>query len=110
MNPQKKNPKAKPHSLKSVTRRELGIELDKEHQSADWGGELSDGMLEYAAKDAQILLQLAETLESKLGDERLEKVSEIEHRALPTMVRMKHAGIPFDAEGWKKHLELAVRA
>lgn len=37
MSPQKKNPKAKPHSLESVARRKLGVELDKEHQTADWG-------------------------------------------------------------------------
>ena len=88
-----------------MARRELGIELDKEHQRADWGGELSTDMLEYAAKDAPVLLPLAEIFESKVNETGLEKVSEIEHRALPAIVWMKNAGIPFDAEGWKEHLE-----
>lgn len=57
--------KTKPHSLESVARRELGIEVDKEHQNADWGDELSPAMLDYAAMDARVLLPLAEGLESR---------------------------------------------
>jgi DNA polymerase-1 len=99
---------AKPHSLQSLARRELGSELDKEHQKADWGGELSSSMLEYAAKDAQILLPLAKILGAKIEDSCLERVSEIEHRALPAMVWMANAGVPFDEEGWKAYLEQVV--
>jgi DNA polymerase I len=105
MRPQKKRPQAKFHSLQSVTRRELDVELDKEHQTANWGGELSNDMLEYAAKDAAVLLPLAEILESKVNETSLEKVAEIEHGALPAIVWMENVGIPFDAKGWKEHLE-----
>src|SRR5215211_5376241 len=101
MTPQEKTTKPTPHSLEGVARREIGIELDKEHQSSDWGGELSPGMIEYAAKDAQILLPLAEKLMAKVVDAKLERVFEIVRRALPAMTWMKNAGIPFDAEGWK---------
>lgn len=105
MSPRKKNAKAKPHSLESVVRRELGIELDKEHQNADWGGELSPGMLEYAALDAQVLLPLADALGDKVRDAGLERVCEIEHRALRAMLWMAGAGFPFDVEGWKEYLK-----
>jgi DNA polymerase-1 len=105
MRPQNKNKKAKPNSLEAVARRELGIELDKEHQGADWGGELSPEMIEYAATDAQVLLPLAEIFESKIEEASLERVFEIEHRALPAMVWMANAGVPLDAEGWAKYLE-----
>lgn len=37
------------HSLDSVAKRELGIELDKTNQSGDWGGTLTPEMIEYAA-------------------------------------------------------------
>jgi ribonuclease D len=46
------------HSLDSVAERELGMELDKSHQSGDWGGTLTTGMIEYAAKDVEVLLPL----------------------------------------------------
>jgi DNA polymerase-1 len=71
------------HRLQDVVRRELGLELDKEHQKARWGGHLTDGMLAYAATDTRVLLPLAEALQEKASD----------------------AGLPFDAEGWREHLD-----
>jgi len=93
------------HKLKDVVRRELGEELDKEQQKADWSGELTDEMLNYAAKDAELLPPLYETLAAKVESADLKKVMEIEHRALPAMVWMANAGVPFDAESWRKYLE-----
>jgi ribonuclease D len=46
------------HSLDSVAKRELGIELDKSHLSGDWGGTLTTEMIEYAARDVEALLPL----------------------------------------------------
>ena len=105
MSQQKKNPKATPHSLEGVARRELGIELDKTHQKADWGGELPPSMIEYAATDAQVLLPIAEIFEPQIKNAGLERACEIEHRALPAVLWMQNAGLPFDAEGWEEHLE-----
>ena len=106
MSPQK-NKKAKPHSLEAVARRELGIEVDKTHQKADWSGELSSSMIEYAATDAQVLLPIAEIFEPRIENAGLERVCEIEHRALPAILWMQHAGLPFDVEGWEAHLKQA---
>ena len=105
MSPQQKKPKEKPHSLQSVARRELDIELDKEHQTANWGGELSSAMLRYAAMDTQVLLPLVEISESGLEGAELKGTLELEHRALPAMAWMVGAGCPFDATGWKEHLK-----
>ena len=93
------------HKLKDVVRRELGEELDKEQQKADWGGELTDEMLTYAAKDAKVLPPLREKLAAKVEDADLMRVMEIEHRALPAIVWMSNAGVPFDVAGWRKYLE-----
>jgi DNA polymerase-1 len=93
------------HKLKDVVRRELGEELDKEQQKADWSGELTDEMLPYAAKDAEVLPPVQEKLAAKVEDADLKRVMEIEHRALPAMVLMANAGVPFDAEGWQRYLE-----
>jgi DNA polymerase I len=100
MNPQKIS-----HKLKDVVRRELGEELDKEQQKSDWGGELTDEMLAYAAKDAEVLPSLREKLAVRMEDADLKKVMKIEHRALPAIVWMTSGGVPFDAEGWRRHLE-----
>ena len=99
MSPQKVS-----HKLKDVVRRELGEELDKEQQKADWGGELTDQMLPYSAKDAEVLPPLQEKLAAKVEAAALKRIVEIEHRALPAMVWMANAGVHFDVEGWRTHL------
>ena len=91
------------HSLGSVVERELGLELDKTHQSSDWNDALTPEMIEYAAKDAEVLLPLYEDLKAKIGEAGLTYVAEIEHRALPAVVWMSSAGIPIDADGWREH-------
>ena len=102
--PQKKTPTVTPHSLQGVAKRELGIEIDKESRESDWGGEMSAGMVEYAAKDAQILLPLADVLMARVVDAELEKVFEIERRALLAVTWMQNAGLPLDAKGWTVYL------
>ncbi len=47
------------HSLGSVCRRELEIELDKRYQTSDWTRRpLSTAQLNYAAMDAEVLIDL----------------------------------------------------
>jgi DNA polymerase-1 len=92
------------HKLKDVVRRELALELDKNHQEADWGGRLTDEMLAYAATDTKVLLPLADALTLKAKEAELELAAKIECRALPAMVWMANAGLPLDREGWTEHL------
>ena len=94
-----------PHNLKDVTLRELGIVLDKEQQTADWRRDLAPEMLGYAARDSEVLLPLAEELGRKVEAANVARAMEIEHRALPAVVWMSNAGVPFDAEGWGRRLK-----
>jgi len=91
------------HSLDSVVERELGLELDKAHQNSDWGDTLTPEMIEYAVRDVEVLLPLYEVLKTKIEEAGLAHVAEIEHRALPAVVWMSGAGVPIDADGWRKH-------
>jgi DNA polymerase-1 len=95
------------HSLDSVVERELGLGLDKTHQSSDWGGTLTPEMIEYAAKDVEVLLPLYEALKAKIVEADLTYVAEIEHRALPAVVWMSSAGVPIDANSWREHARKA---
>jgi ribonuclease D len=81
MNPNKKQQIS--HKLGHVVWRELGVQLNKEHQGSDWGRELTPGMLLYAAEDSRVLLYLVEVLEPKIWEADLHKVAGIECRALP---------------------------
>ena len=91
------------HNLDSVVKRELGLELDKTHQSDDWEGTLTLGMMEYAAKDVEVLLPLYDVLKAKVEEAGLTYVAEFEHRALPAVVWMSSAGVPIDVDGWREH-------
>lgn len=89
------------HGLKDVALRELGVELDKGQQKADWGGDTSPEMLEYAAKDSQVLIPLVETMKARIREDSLEEVMELERRVTPAMAWMAAAGVPIDEEGWR---------
>jgi ribonuclease D len=54
------------HSLAAVAERYLDEQLSKEEQLSDWSGELSASQLEYAARDAAVMLPLREVLINKL--------------------------------------------
>ena len=100
------NRKKMTHKLKDVTLRELGIELNKKQQAADWGNDLTPEMLRYAARDSEVLLPLVDVFERKVEDAGLDRTTEIEHQALPAIVWMSGVGVPFDAESWKETLEV----
>lgn len=93
-----------PHGLADVASREIGSELDKHPQTADWGGELSPEMLDYAAANTRVLPPLSEALGARVREAGLERALEIESRAVPAVAWMAGAGVPFDAEGWREHL------
>jgi DNA polymerase III epsilon subunit-like protein len=87
------------HSLDSVVKRELGLDLDKTHQTGEWGSTLAPDMIEYAARDVEVLLPLCEVLKAKIEEADLTYVAEIEHRTLPAVVWMSNAGVPIDPAG-----------
>jgi ribonuclease D len=59
------------HGLKEVVGELVGVELDKQAQSSDWGRveELSDAQLSYAAGDVRYLLAARDRLEAMLRRE-----------------------------------------
>ena len=99
------NRKKVSHKLEDVVWRELGVQLNKEHQASDWGGELIPDMLLYAAEDSRVLLHLVNALGPKVREADLHKVADIECRALPAITWMANAGVPFDSEGWRSCLD-----
>jgi DNA polymerase-1 len=95
-------------SLEAVAERYIDVELDKSARMEDWSGRLSAAQIEYAARDAAVLLPLRERLAEDLEEEELGLVSEIEFRAVAAIAEMELAGIKLDVERWKE-LEKTVR-
>jgi DNA polymerase I len=85
------------HSLGHIAKEVLGVELDKEMQTSDWGADkLSDRQLDYAALDAGILGPLFEELMRRVEDEGQAFVYDIERRARPAFDWMTRTGIYVD--------------
>jgi DNA polymerase-1 len=89
------------HSLASVAKQYLGLELDKEAQISDWSRGLSNYQLEYAARDAQVLLPLHERLVAKLEQLELTRVAQLEFDCVLSVAAMELAGVCLDAEQWR---------
>ena len=91
-----------------MAERYLDEAVDKSARREDWSGGLSQRQLEYAARDAAILLPLRERLAGKLEEERLGYISMIEFGAVAAIAEMELAGVKLDLARWKE-LEKTVR-
>jgi len=91
------------NDLGSLVNRVLKVPLPKELQKADWGGEISDEMVRYAARDAVCLPRMVAPLVAALrGAEvapsvTLWDVFKLEMKALRPIARMQWNGFGFDA-------------
>jgi len=88
------------HTLQALAERFLGVNLPKEQQRSDWSGELSQEQLEYAARDAAVLLPLLDAIEAALRRDSLMDIVNLEFRCLPAMAWMEHTGLLIDREAW----------
>ena len=86
--------------LDLAVHRYLGLRLSKDEQRSQWDGPLRPAQVAYAARDAAVLLPLAERLQHELHAAGLERVAAIEHRCVPALVWLELAGLPIDADRW----------
>jgi DNA polymerase-1 len=83
------------HSLKELASK-LGIRLNKEHQTANWGGPLTDDMLRYAAMDAYAAYMVYLSQRERIAKEGLVRAMAIEMGALPAIAGMRAWGVGVD--------------
>ncbi len=94
------------HNLAEVAGYFLGTELDKSEQVSDWSAEeLSHSQIEYAAKDAAIMVSLREKIVEKLKSDGLIQAAKLEFDCVLPIAAMELNGFYLDAESWKKQLE-----
>jgi len=93
-------PVATGHSLAALCARHLGIDLPKEERRRDWSGPLRPEQIAYAARDAWVLLPLADVLHAGLAAEGLLRVAAVEDACVPAVADMEYAGIGFDLPYW----------
>jgi len=81
------------HGLKDLCRDVLGVSLNKEQQTSDWGGEaLSEAQLAYAAADVLHLHALRRELDAMLAREGRTDLARACFEFLPTRAALDLAG------------------
>lgn len=104
------------NGLGEIVSREIGGELPKELQKADWSAQITAEMVQYAARDAAVLPRLVEPLRTKLqksrvGDATLWDIFELECMCLRPIALMQWHGFAFDrARGEELLVALQAKA
>jgi ribonuclease D len=81
------------HGLKDLIKELLGIELNKQQQSSDWGAHmLSDAQKQYAAQDVIYLHELKARLDQMLAREGREEIARACFAFIPTRAALDLAG------------------
>ncbi len=94
------------HSLADVAQFFTGIELDKSQQISDWSAdELSQQQIEYAARDAAVMVALREQVAERLAADQLEEVAHLEFECVLPIAEMELNGFYLDRERWLEQFE-----
>ncbi|HEX3559284.1 MAG TPA: DNA polymerase [Pyrinomonadaceae bacterium] len=93
------------HSLAVVVERYLSEAVDKTLQVSDWGGELSPAQIEYAARDAALMLPLRAKLVEALRANSLTRTAQLEFECVVPLAALELAGIHLDQACWRVKLK-----
>ncbi len=93
------------HSLADVAQFFLGVEIDKSQQVSDWSArELSHSQIEYAARDAAVMVPLREKVLERLRNDGLEDVARLEFECVVPIAEMELNGFYLDESRWREQL------
>lgn len=99
------------HSLADVTQFFTATVLDKTEQISDWAApELSQSQIEYAARDAAVLVPLREQMSERLKNDSLEQVADLEFKCVTPIAEMELNGFFLDESRWREKLETVKTA
>jgi len=97
------------HGLDVVASRYLNESVDKTERLSNWNCELSEAQLEYAARDAAVLLPLREKLIERLKAESLVKCAQLEFECVMTVADIELAGFFMHKERWLEQLAVVEK-
>ena len=97
------------HGLDSVANRYLNELVDKSERLSNWDFELSEAQLEYAARDAAVLLPLREKLIERLKADALIKCAQLEFECVNTVVDIELAGFYMHKDRWLDQLGIVEK-
>ncbi|MGI8835636.1 MAG: DNA polymerase [Pyrinomonadaceae bacterium] len=97
------------HGLETVASRYLNEAVDKTERLSNWNFELSEAQLEYAARDAAILLPLREKLIERLRSDSLIACAQLEFECVTTVADIELTGFYMHKDRWLEQLSLVEK-
>lgn len=97
------------HGLETVASRYLNESVDKSERLSNWNFELSEAQLEYAARDAAVLLPLRERLIERLKAEGLVKCAQLEFECVMPVADIELAGFYMHKDRWLEQLAIVEK-
>src|SRR5260221_6692561 len=94
------------HGLAAITERYLNETVDKSERLSNWEFELSEAQLEYAARDAAVLLPLREKLIEKIRALDLVQCAQLEFECVMPVVDIELTGFYMDRHRWLEQLNI----
>jgi DNA polymerase-1 len=97
------------HGLEVVASRYLNESVDKTERLSNWNFELSDAQLEYAARDAAVLVPLREKLIERLRSDSLIQCAQLEFECVMTVADMELTGFYMHKDRWLEQLAIVEK-
>jgi DNA polymerase I-like protein with 3'-5' exonuclease and polymerase domains len=92
------------HGLEAIAGRYLNEAVDKSERLSNWEFELSESQLQYAARDAAVLIPLREKLIDRIKSLDLVQCAQLEFECVMPVVDLELAGFYLDKQRWLKQL------
>ncbi|HEY8185139.1 MAG TPA: DNA polymerase [Pyrinomonadaceae bacterium] len=97
------------HGLETVASRYLNEAVDKSERLSNWDLDLSEAQLEYAARDAAVLLPLREKLIERLKSDSLIDCARLEFECVMTVADIELAGFYMHKDRWLEQLAIVEK-
>ena len=97
------------HGLEAVAGRYLSEAVDKTERLSNWDLELTEAQLEYAARDAAVLLPLREKLIERLKADSLIDCARLEFDCVMTVADMELTGFYMQKDRWLEQLAIVEK-
>jgi DNA polymerase I-like protein with 3'-5' exonuclease and polymerase domains len=94
------------HGLNAIAARYLNEEVDKTERLSNWEFELSEAQLQYAARDAAILIPLREKLIDRIKSLGLIQCAQLEFECVMPVVDLELTGFYMNKARWLEQLAI----
>src|SRR5438128_7766294 len=94
------------HGLEAIAGRYLNEAVDKSERLSNWEFELSEAQLQYAARDAAVLIPLRDKLIERIKALDLVRCAQLEFECVMPVVDLELAGFYLDKQRWLEQLAI----